>query len=61
MYVIFVLILFISFLLALWSLYQERQTTELQKITSDYRKTQIKGTIILDKDRQAKHYSSYSG
>ena len=60
MYNLIVITLLVSFLLALWSLYRERGREDLEDMTRQFRKSKIKGTIILNKDKNGKHYSSYS-
>ena len=61
MYMVFIIVLLVSFLLAVWSVVDERQSNELNKIGRDYRSEKIKGTIVLEKNKEPKHYSSYSG
>ena len=61
MYLVFVVVLLVSFLLAVWSVVGERHSSELNKIGQDYRSEKIKGTIVLEKNKEPKHYSSYSG
>jgi len=56
-----VLIVFlISFLLALWSVISENSGKQWQETASKYRQERIKGTIMIEKGREPKHYSSYS-
>jgi len=52
----------ISFLLAIYSVFKEKKNSagELNRLASRYRKEKIKGTIMMEKGKQPKHYSSYS-
>jgi len=52
--------LLISFFLAVWSLRKEKGTSEIEKYKQELQKTKIKGTIVLEENKEAKHYSSYS-
>lgn len=60
MMTVIVLILFISFLLALWSVIFEQSTKDWQQIAHKLKQERIKGGIILEKGKEPKHYSSYS-
>lgn len=61
MFNLFVTVLLISFALALFSLQSERKKgRELDRLQGEYRKTKIKGGILIGKKGKSKHYSSYS-
>ncbi|OGK64833.1 hypothetical protein A2313_00440 [Candidatus Roizmanbacteria bacterium RIFOXYB2_FULL_41_10] len=60
MYAIVVVVLFVSFFLAVWSMKKEQGTTELQELSKKYRQSKIKGGILIEKGEPPKHYSSYS-
>jgi thioredoxin-related protein len=60
MLVLTVLILIISFFLALWSVINEHSDQDLARLAEKYRQNKIKGTIMIEKGKEPKHYSSYS-
>jgi len=55
-----IIVFLISFLLALRSVLLEKRNNEWQKVVAKYHKDRIKGGIVIEKGKKAKHYSSYS-
>jgi len=60
MYSLIVVLLFLSFFLAAFSLIKEKGTRKLEQYKRELHKSKIKGTIVLKENKQSKHYSSYS-
>ncbi len=60
MYSLIVIVLFISFFLAVWSFKKEQETSDLQELSKKYRQRKIRGGILIEKGGNPKHYSSYS-
>jgi len=54
------IVFLISFLLALWSVILESSGKQWEELAGKYRQERIKGTIMIEKGKEPKHYSSYS-